>query len=67
MTKIGSKVPTAHPFMANSAPESYKEMLRVAEVGDIDELFEQIPAEHLYTREWNFPEPLKSERVFIVT
>jgi len=61
MKKIGSKAPTPHPFMANSAPESYKEMLRVAEVGDIEELFEQIPAEHLYTGEWNFPEPLKSE------
>jgi glycine dehydrogenase subunit 1 len=61
MKKIGSKAPTPHPFMANSAPESYKEMLRVAEVGDIEELFEQIPAEHLYIGEWNFPEPLKSE------
>ena len=61
MKKIGSKAPTPHPFMANSAPESYKEMLRVVEVGDIEELFEQIPAEHLYTGEWNFPEPLKSE------
>ncbi|MCX6428566.1 MAG: aminomethyl-transferring glycine dehydrogenase subunit GcvPA [Actinobacteria bacterium] len=54
-------LPTPHPFMANSAAGSYKEMLRVAEVGDIEELFEQIPSEHRYKGEWNFPRSLASE------
>lgn len=61
MPDMFSKDPTPHPFMANTAPGSYKEMLRVAEVSDIEELFEQIPDEHRFTGEWNFPEALKSE------
>lgn len=54
-------LPTPHPFMANSAAVSYKEMLRVAEVDDIEELFEQIPYEHRYKGTWNFPPSLASE------
>lgn len=61
MSKIDSKNPAPHPFMANSAPGSYQEMLREVEVGDIEELFEQIPADHRYTGEWHFPEALASE------
>ena len=55
------QLPTPHPFMANSAAISYKEMLRVAEVDDIEELFEQIPNEHRHKGTWNFPPSLASE------
>ena len=34
-------LPTPHPYMANSAAASFNEMLKVANVTDIDELFEQ--------------------------
>jgi glycine dehydrogenase subunit 1 len=55
--------PTPHPFMANSAEESYAEMMKVAGVGDIEELFEQIPSSHRFQGEWNFPSTLKAESV----
>jgi len=61
MKNIDSKIPAPHPFMANTAADSFKEMLRVAEVGDIEELFEQIPDEHRYIGDWEFPEALTSE------
>lgn len=61
MSNVFSKNPTPHPFMANSAAGSFKEMLRVAEIGDVEELFEQIPDEHRYKGQWNFPKALKSE------
>ena len=47
--------------MANTAPESFKEMLRVAEVENIEDLFEQIPNEHKFTGTWNFEPQLSSE------
>jgi glycine dehydrogenase subunit 1 len=47
--------------MANTAPASYKELLRVAEVTDIEEVFEQIPDDHRFKGEWKVPKALKSE------
>ncbi len=44
--------------MANSAEASFNEMLKVANVTDIDELFEQIPKDHVFKGDWNFdPQP----------
>lgn len=37
----------AHPYMPNSAPATRERMLRALGVEDVDELFEQIPADHL--------------------
>jgi glycine dehydrogenase subunit 1 len=56
-----SQMPKPHPFMANSAHESYKEMMRVAEVKDIEELFEQIPNDHRFQGQWRFEEQIASE------
>lgn len=56
-----SQMPTPHPFMANSAHESYREMMRVAEVSNIEELFEQIPEDHRYQGKWSFEEQIASE------
>ncbi len=56
-----SQMPKPHPFMANSAHESYREMMRVAEVSDIEELFEQIPTDHRFKGQWKFEEQIASE------
>lgn len=56
-----SQMPTPHPFMANTAQVSYKEMMRVAEVNDIEELFEQIPPDHRFQGKWNFEPQIASE------
>lgn len=61
MASSNAHLPSPHPFMANTAPESYKEMLRVAEVSDIEEVFEQIPDDHRFKGEWKVPKALKSE------
>ena len=61
MSKDGNALPTPHPFMANTAPGSFQEMLRVAKVNDIEELFEQIPQDHKFTGEWNFDSAIPSE------
>jgi glycine dehydrogenase subunit 1 len=61
MSQVDPQLPTPHPFMANSAPGSYKELLRVAEVKEIEEVFEQIPKDHLFKGEWSVPTALKSE------
>jgi glycine dehydrogenase subunit 1 len=61
MAPNDSQLPTPHPFMANSAQGSYAEMMQVANVSDIEELFEQIPENHTYKQEWNFPPALKAE------
>ena len=61
MSPIDSQLPAPHPYMANTAPESYKELLRVAEVKKIDEVFEQIPSDHLFKGKWKVPQGIKSE------
>jgi glycine cleavage system P protein (glycine dehydrogenase) subunit 1 len=40
----------AHPYMPNSTPDAKAAMMRAVGVSDIDELFEQIPADHLTTK-----------------
>lgn len=54
-------LPEPHPFMANSAPASFKELLRVAEVSRIEDLFEQIPEDHKFKGDWNFDPAIPSE------
>jgi glycine dehydrogenase subunit 1 len=54
-------LPTPHPFMANSAEASFNEMLKVANVTDIDELFEQIPKDHVFKGDWDFDPQIPSE------
>lgn len=61
MATSNSHLPSPHPYMANSAPGSFKELLRVAEVTDIEEVFEQIPQDHRFQGEWKVPKALKSE------
>lgn len=56
-----SALPTPHPFMANTAPGSFKEMLRVAKVTEIEDLFEQIPMDHKFSGEWEFDPAIPSE------
>jgi glycine cleavage system P protein (glycine dehydrogenase) subunit 1 len=40
----------AHPYMPNSTPDAKSTMMRAVGISDIDELFEQIPADHLTTK-----------------
>lgn len=61
MASSHSQLPSPHPFMANTAPASFKELLRVAEVSDIEEVFEQIPEDHRFKGEWKVPKAMKSE------
>ena len=56
-----SQGPKPHPFMANTANVSYQEMMKVAEVTDIEELFEQIPDSHRFKGKWNFEPQVASE------
>ena len=56
-----SALPTPHPFMANTAPGIFKEMLRVAKVNEIEDLFEQIPMDHKFSGEWEFDPAIPSE------
>ncbi len=51
----------AHPYMANSTEEAKQHMLNAIGVTTVDELFEQIPDEHITTRQFDLPEPLTSE------
>ncbi len=52
---------TAHPYMANSAPELWGELCAAVGVDDPDELFTQIPAEHITQRTFALPPALASE------
>ena len=52
---------TAHPYMANSNPNSKSAMLEEIGVESIDALFEQIPMSHRRTAELSLPRQLKSE------
>ncbi len=51
----------AHPFMANSVDAIKREMLDAIGAGNVDELFEQIPAAHRTTRPLDLPPALRSE------
>jgi glycine dehydrogenase subunit 1 len=51
----------AHPYMANSTPEARREMLEAIGAKSIDELFEQIPADHRVSHPLRLPEALSSE------
>lgn len=51
----------AHPYMANSTEEARQQMLQAVGARDIEELFEQIPAEHRTDREVDLPPALAAE------
>ena len=52
---------SAHPYMANSAPEVKAEMLRAIGAKNIESLFEQIPADHRLKRKLDLPNAVSSE------
>jgi glycine cleavage system P protein (glycine dehydrogenase) subunit 1 len=52
---------TAHPYMANSAPELRQELLDAVGVSDAEELFAQIPDDHYMTSPLSLPPSLSSE------
>jgi len=51
----------AHPWMANSNPGAVQQMLEAVGVADVEELFEQIPADHRISRPIDLPPSLASE------
>ena len=51
----------AHPYMANSAPELRRELLDAVGVGDVEELFAQIPSGDRVQRSVELPPALSSE------
>lgn len=53
--------PSAHPYMANSAPALRRELLDAIGVDDAEALFEQIPADHRLQGELRLPRALRSE------
>ena len=52
---------TAHPYMANSAPELREELCAAVGVRDPDDLFAQIPADHITQEPFVLPPALASE------
>jgi glycine dehydrogenase subunit 1 len=52
---------SAHPYMANSAPELKAELLAATGIDDVEELFAQIPADHRTQRPLELPPALISE------
>jgi glycine dehydrogenase subunit 1 len=52
---------SAHPYMANSAPQLRQELLDAVGVSDPEELFAQIPADHRMTRPIDLPPALSAE------
>ena len=50
-----------HPYMANSTDAARQHMLEVVGVGDVAELFEQIPSGHLLSKEIQLEPALRSE------
>jgi glycine dehydrogenase subunit 1 len=54
-------IDTAHPYMANSAPELREELCAAVGVGSPDELFAQIPADHITREPFALPPALASE------
>jgi glycine dehydrogenase subunit 1 len=61
MTVSKSTVPTPHPYMGSSNQINYLQMMEVAGVSDIEELFEQIPKSHRTTEVFNLNPTLSSE------
>jgi glycine dehydrogenase subunit 1 len=53
--------PAAHPWMGNSVPTLKAAMLAEIGAGSIEELFEQIPADHRLQRPLDLPAGLRSE------
>lgn len=56
-----NRLETAHPYMANSVPAIKEAMLRAIGVATVEELFEQIPAEHRLKSPLDLPPALPSE------
>jgi glycine dehydrogenase subunit 1 len=52
---------SAHPYMANSAPALREELREAVGVATVDELFAQIPADHISPRPFALPPTLASE------
>lgn len=50
-----------HPFMANSVGSIKSEMLAIIGAGSVEELFEQIPADHRLSKPLDLPPALRSE------
>ncbi len=61
MTKASPTEPIAHPYMANSNVGNFQHMMKVAGVSNVEELFEQIPPDHITKREFNLGPVLSSE------
>ncbi len=53
--------PSAHPYMASSAPALKQELLEATGASSVEELFEQIPESHRLRGELNLPPALVSE------
>jgi len=51
----------AHPYMANSTPQTRREMLDAIGVRDVEALFQQIPRDHRITSPLRLPPALPSE------
>lgn len=51
----------AHPYMPSSTPEATSAMLRAIGARDVDELFEQIPADHRLARPIALPPGVRAE------
>jgi glycine dehydrogenase subunit 1 len=58
---VSPSPPGAHPYMANSAPLVRQELLEAVGVGDLEELFVQIPDDHRLRRELELPPALAAE------
>lgn len=56
-----NRLETAHPYMANSVPAIKEAMLRQIGAADIEELFEQIPADHRLKSPLDLPAAMPSE------
>lgn len=52
---------TAHPFMANATEAIKQEMLKSIGVNQIEDLFVEIPKEHIATGNIRLADPLTSE------
>jgi glycine dehydrogenase subunit 1 len=52
---------TAHPYMASSPPELRRELLDSVGVSEVEDLFEQIPADHRLTGTLRLPPALVAE------
>ncbi len=58
---MDNKQPSAHPYMANSVPETKQEMMAAIGIKDIEELYEQIPDDHRIKRPLDLPDRMLSE------